>query len=133
VLIKYSPDKLDSNADDKEFKGPLLKDLFEGYVEVKVPSYPERLRFPKDIGLEVAAGPVSDADKEKIAGSLRQLELLAKCAEKVKPFIASVSLKHIEDGVELKSADDLYDFPDAGGLVTGLCTKFILGFLEKKT
>lgn len=132
MMIKYTPEKLDSSEGEKDAKGPFLKDIFDGFIEVKVPSYPERLRFPKEIGLDVISGEISDEDKKKVNGALLQLELLAKCSEKVRPFIGEVALKHKESGLELKSVDDLYDFPDAGGLVTGLCSKFVLGFLEKK-
>lgn len=131
MLIKFTPEKLDLTTDEeKQKEGHIpLSAQFEGVIEIRAPSYPERLRFPKEIGLDsVMAGK----DEDKVKASLNQMEMLAVCSEKVKPFINSVKLKYLEDGTELNSAEDLFDFPYAGALVTGLCTKFILGFLEKK-
>jgi hypothetical protein len=134
--IKYGPQKLDPRLDDNGqpvdgATGPFLSDTFEGFIEIRAPSYPERLRFPKELGIEDLSGGEDD-QKEKLKRSLNQLEMLAKCAEKVKPFIIAVDLLYKPESLKLNTVDDLYDFPDAGPLITGLCTKFIMGFVEKK-
>jgi hypothetical protein len=135
MILKFTPEQLDERTERKEGESPLLGTLFEGFVEVKAPSYPERLRFPKELGLESFGEKSVDEEKERLSKSLNQMETLAKCAEKVMPFIVGVNLKVLipNTGVdELKSAEDLYDFPQAGAIVTAICSKFLLGFLEKK-
>lgn len=131
MLVKFTMDKLDPNIGDSEYKGKYLRDWFSGHIEIRMPSYPERLRFPKEIGIESLSESGDDANK--LVESLKNLELLAVCAEKVKPYVAGVEVTILDDGSKLASADDLYDHPGAGTLVAALCTKFILGFLEKKT
>jgi hypothetical protein len=129
MLVKYTPAQLEVRDEIKEGEDPSLSDLFDGFIEIRLPSYPERLRFPKELGLDKLAGSGDEASE--LSKTLQNLEMLALCAEKVKPYVSSVSLKS-KDGVELQSADDLYDYPAAGVLVAGLCTKFLSGFVEKK-
>jgi hypothetical protein len=143
MLLTYSPAQLDPRLDEdgkpvkdsegKEAVGPFLSDLFEGTVQIKAPSYPERLRFPKELGLESFSDAKEEDRKEKLMEAFNQMEMLAKAAVKVQPYIQEVKLKYLKGDIVLNSSDDLYDFPAAGPLVTGLCSKFILGFLEKKT
>lgn len=127
---KFGPDDVDPNSLADDYKGPLLGEKWEGFIEIRMPSYPERLRFPKELGIESVVG-TKDEDQQ-LRENLKQMEFLAKCAEMVQKYIVSVDLK-TKDGVEhVTSQEDLYCHPGTQDFVTGLCTRFILGFLDKK-
>lgn len=132
--LKYTPSQLEVR--EKLAEGdetPLLQDAFEGYLKIKCPSYPDRLRLPKELGVEnlgIEDNPEA-GKKEQMQNAFKNLEVMAACAEKIRSYVVEVDLKY-KDGTELKSVDDLYDFPAAGAMVAGLCTKFLMGFVEKK-
>jgi hypothetical protein len=130
MLVKFTPAQFD--AENESEAGNRFAEQFEGFIEVQIPPYHERLRLPKEIGLAVVGeGNVEDAKKD-VSKALQQLDLLANCAERIQKYVKGVELKDIKAGVELKSVEDFYSYPDAGGMVTALCSKFILGFLGKK-
>lgn len=131
MLVKFSPEQLDPAKGVEARESVPLADLFEGFVEIKMPSYPERLRFPKEAGIEGLIGQKNEDDK--VREYLAQMDGLANCSEKIMPYINAVDLVHKPSGTKLASVDDLFCFPDAGNMVTGLCIKFISGFLEKKS
>lgn len=140
MVLKFSPQQLDPRLDDEgkpvvddkgvPAVGPFLSDLFQGCIELKAMTYPERLRFPKDLGIENLVGDEGE-QKQNVSKMLNQIEVLAKASEKILPLITKVELKY-KDGTELKTADDLYAFAEASSIVTGICTKFIMGFVGKK-
>lgn len=136
MQLKYTPLQLEVREKlEKEGDEPLLQDRFEGFLEIRCPSYPERLRLPKELGIENLApeDESKDADhREKMERVFKNLELMALCADKIKTYITAVDLKDKTAGVELKTVDDLYDYPHASAIVAGLCSKFITGFVEKK-
>lgn len=123
MLLRFKPEQL-----DEESVG------FTGFIEIRMPSYPERLRLPKEIGIENVANMASEADKDKVRQQMATMEVLAKTAEKIMTYINEVDLVYA-DGDEvtsIKTMDDFFAFPACAGLVTGLCSKFVLGFMEKK-
>lgn len=107
---------------------------FEGYIKVKVPSFPERARFPKELGLESLSTAAEDADqKEKLKSNLNNMEVIAKASELMQKYITEVCLRHtkVQPAVELKTVDDLYCYPAAATIIVELASEFIRGFQPK--
>ncbi len=118
-----------------------VKPEFEGSIEVKLMSFPERCRMPKLLGIENLQGlasedegaPATQEEKAlKAKKTFESLEVLAKGAELIEGNILKVELKHIESGDEITTAEALYVDPRCGGIMTELVTKFTFGFAEKK-
>lgn len=117
-------------SEQKNEAGEVVPASFEGFVKVKVPSFPERCRFPKQLGIGDLALSEGDPDK-KVASGIANLEVVAKAAELMEPFLIGVSLKHLKTGTELKSVEDLYSFPQASPIVVEIAGDFINGFQPK--
>lgn len=125
--LKYTPKDLDFRDEKEEGFVPFP---FEGFVELRIPTFPEKLRFPKEIGIQ----NFKDLTNEEISLN-DKMELIAMCAEKMKGYLESVELKYNGSGQEfnLNSVEDLYSHPEANDLMLAICLKFISGFAQKKT
>lgn len=132
MLVKFTPAQFDAESSNEGESASRFAEQFDGFIEIQIPPYHERLRLPKEIGLAVVGDGNPEAAKHDVSKALQQLDLLANCAERVQKYIKTVDLKDKSNAQELKSVEDFYSYPDAGGMVTALCSKFILGFLGKK-
>lgn len=109
----------------------------EGTVTITIPMYPERIRLPKELGIDklssVSKSKLEDGSEDDLNMAMSGMEFIANAAEKIHKYVVEVDLKHKVDGDILKTADDLYSHPDGGDLITALVNKFVSGFLGKKT
>jgi hypothetical protein len=116
----------------KNEAGEDIPPAFSGHIIVELPSFPERCRFPREVGLDAHAGNVTEEKKKEFASTLQDLDFMAKVAEKIKPKIIEVCLHDIKSDEKINSVDDLYAWPDCGTIVADLCMRFLTGFAAKK-
>lgn len=108
---------------------------FSGTVTIKSPDYSERLRLPKQIGIDKVRAHSKKieemTDDERADVAMEGLEYMAKAAEVVKRYVVDCDLTH-KDGTKISTTDDLYSHPDASDLVSGVASLFLAGFVTKK-
>jgi hypothetical protein len=120
--ISFNIDRLITDEED-------LKDLeFKGTILIAMPAYEVRMRLPIEMGLGDMADMKKDAStREKLSG----IEMIAKGAAVIKPFLKSCDLKN-DAGLQILTIDDMYGHPGCDPIVHGLIMAFMQGFPAKK-
>jgi hypothetical protein len=95
---------------------------FEGYVELRLPLFEEKLAYMEEFGLDVDEdGKVSTGDRKKNMG------LLIKMIKVARQHYVSIALKHLPSGVEYKAYEDLSCDPECHGVVTEIAGAVLNG------
>lgn len=93
---------------------------FDGFVDVKMPKYGERLKYSKDCNIGATKdGEIDVANNFDIAINL--LEISRK-------HIGRVSLKRIEDGFEFTSVDQLEYDKEGSEVLSQIGAQILQGF-----
>lgn len=116
--------------ESKSESGEDVAPLFSGTVTVRTHSMPESYRFKAKLGEKSSEMTAASENKGKQAAVA--MRLLADAAEEIKGCFVAVDLKELSTGVEIKSADDLYSYEPAFGIISEIAMKFVQGFAEKK-
>jgi hypothetical protein len=98
--------------------------IFEGFVRVRIPSHEERLRFVKAVSVQIVNG-----EAVSMSGYDQGIEIMAFA----KKHIEAVALKRKDDGLELKSLDDLDHDLDGAEVLSDIGAEIAKGVRLKKS
>ena len=76
------------------------KDIFKGYITLKIPPSKKRVEYISQIQFEV------DRDG-KVQTTTKQFDQFAKMEEIAKEYVSGFQLVHIESGIDITSWEDL--------------------------
>ncbi len=91
--------------------GKKIDPKFEGFVEIDLPKYIQRLKYLKDANFKIN-------EKGEVANSAGGLDTTIFAVELAEKHIKKVELKHVETGDEMKKVDDLQFHPEGGEILT---------------
>lgn len=105
---------------------------FTGSVTIDMPPFQERAMFPTKIGLAEYKAEKGEAEEVNLKNGLKQVEMIAKGAGEVMPYIRGCELTSKEDGTILTTTEELFCHPGAQDIVRGIISGFLFGFNKKK-